>query len=146
MSPEDYLFDWAQNYIRHKDSLRKKIISMERQGNKIVVRQKDKTLLYVPAISLDAVEKADEGSIFVTFNTHDNFTMLLQKWASMVQKKLTAIFINPLSKLDDKWIVQTNVHEIICDKSSFKIGLKTMFECVELLDSSKIEQLVKGVQ
>lgn len=141
MNPDEYLAEWAKNYIRHKDIVLKRIVGIEEQGGRITVKYNDKTVTYEPMASLKDFENADIESTIITFNTQDNFQQLLKSWAKFVAKKLTAILINPLSKLDNRWAIAAHIHDRICDKASFKQGMQTMFETVEPLSEAQIREM-----
>ncbi|MBI2575033.1 hypothetical protein HYV82_04055 [Candidatus Woesearchaeota archaeon] len=143
MKPEEYLTEWAKNYIRHKDIVLKRIVSMEEKGGRITVRYKDRTASYEPMASMKDFEKASNEATIITFNTQDNLQQLLKGWARLVAKKLVVVMINPLSKLDNKWVIAAHIHDRICDKASFKQGMQTMFETVEPLSSEQISELCK---
>ncbi len=146
MNPDGYLTyltEWVKNYVRHKDLILKRIISMEEKGDRITVKYKDKTTSYEPMASLKDFEKASDEATIITFNTQDNFQQLLKGWARLVAKKLVIVMINPLSKLDNKWVIAAHIHDRICDKASFKQGMQTMFETVEPISSEQISGLCR---
>ena len=144
MSHEEYLSDWTYNYIRHKDIILKRIVDIEKKGSGFLVTFNDRKASYEPMVSLKDFSKAVNEASIVTFNTAENFQLLLKEWKKFVGKKLTVIFINPESNLDRKWMVATHVHDAICDRASLRQGMKSMFETVEPLDEEKIRKLVSG--
>lgn len=141
MNTDEYLAGWAKNYIRHKDIVLKRIVGVEEKDGRVIVQYKERTATYEPMTSLKDLEKAGDEATIITFNTKDNFQQLLKSWARLVAKKLTAVLINPLSKLDTKWVIAAHIHDRICDKSSFKQGMQTMFETVEPISSEQIREL-----
>ncbi|MBI3034234.1 hypothetical protein HYY72_03665 [Candidatus Woesearchaeota archaeon] len=144
MSNEEYLSRWTYNYIKYKDAILKRIISIERKESGFLAVYKDRRVSYEIMASLKDFSNAANESTIVTFNTIENFHLMLNEWKKLVEKKLTIVLINPLSKLDEKWTVATHVHDSVCDKGSIKRGLKTMFESVEPLSNEQIGQICRA--
>ncbi len=143
MTPEEYLAEWAKGYLKYKDAVQRRIIGIEQSGNRITVAYKEKKATYIASASIDTTGTLENESTIVTFNTKENFQLVLKQWDEFVKKKITIILINPLSKLDDKWVVAAHVHSMICEKATFKQGLKTMSEMVEPISSTQIEELCR---
>ncbi len=141
MDPQQYLSEWTKIYIKYKDSMQKKITEIDQKGKRIDVKYKEKTTSYFPLPALDEFAKAENGSIIITLNTSNNFKIITEKWPEFVKRKLTVIFINPMSKLENKWAVATHIHDAICDKSSLKQGLKSMSDTVEPINPEQIKSL-----
>ena len=86
--------------------------------------------------------KGEDHYTFVVFNTHENFQILLKRWAELVEcRTLSFFFINPLSKLDKIWIVFPYTHHLIADQDSLGLGLKTMFEQIEPVVKEELARL-----
>ncbi len=84
----------------------------------------------------------DRGATIVCFNTSENFKFLVDNWQEFVEEKIIMIFINPKSKIDDKWTVSCHTHNLVCDKSNLKQGLKSMSEAVDLLTEPQITSII----
>ncbi len=76
----------------------------------------------------------------VMLNTAANFEMIIESWNKLTKFNfLTLYFVNPFSKLDKRWMVKPYVHQKICDDTSLKTGLKSMFDMVDNLSESDIK-------
>ena|SRR3989338_11678597 len=142
-----YLVEWTANFVRNKDVLTKKIESIEKNKNgfDLHVKFKDKEQFFViaPAISDlgPIIAKVNNNSHFciVTLNSSENLNVLIKNWARLVDFKfLSVIFVNPFSQSDKKWIIYPYTHHRICDESSLKTGLKSMFEMVEPIEEPQL--------
>lgn len=140
-----YLAEWSSNYVRHKDAILKRITGIAVKGNIILVQYKDRSSTVMLLESLKKLNNPIRESTIVTFNTKENYQALIQKWTELVKAKTTVIMINPKSKLDEKWVIATHIHNSVCDKASFKQGLKAMYEMVEPLTETGIKELTTTV-
>ena len=134
-----FLREWTVHYVKNKDILTRKIESITEQGeDSILVKAKDREQLYLirPFVkdmqgALAGLKKENSVNI-VLCNTPDNFNAMLKAWESLIAfPKLTIIFVNPFSQLDTKWVLIPHTHDLISERESLKLGLKTMFEMVE---------------
>ncbi len=144
MTPEEYLSQWALDYAKSRDAALKKIVGIEQKGTMLGIKYKDRNAAYEAMESLKDLHKAANNSIVVSFNTAENIKRVMQDWNKMAGKKLTLILINPLSKLETKWMVATHVHDSIMDKSSFRQGIKSMAENVEAITDEQIAELCRN--
>ena len=142
----DFLLDWAVNYARNKDSISKKIESIEKEkdGFDLLIRYKDKAqyFMIMPAIDINFVLqklKNDVHVSIVTLNSKENLDALLKNWGRLANFKfLNVIFANPFSELDKRWIIFPHTHNKICDESSLEAGLRSMFEMVEPIEEAQL--------
>lgn len=141
MNSKQYLTKWVENYIAYKDAIYKKITALEKTDEKITAKYKDKTTTYEPMPDLNEYKNCQDMSTIVTFNTKENLKTLTKEWKNLVKKKVAILFINPLSKTDEKWIIIPYIHEAICDKESFQRGIDAMFRTVEPLKEGRLEEL-----
>ncbi len=139
MNSRNYISIWTERYVQYKNALIRGIV--ENKNGRIELKTKDKTTSYIPTESLG---DSPENCTIITYNTKQNFERLIKNWDMLVEKKATVIFINPLSKLDDKWIVAPHIHQKISEKASLKRGLKTMSESVEEITEEQIKKLSDG--
>lgn len=142
-----FLVDWTINFIKNKDAVSKKIENIEngKDGFDLYVKYKDREQYFIIVPNIDdidaIIQKINNNSYvsIVTLNSRENFDVLLKNWSMLINFKfLNIIFINPFSELDKKWVISPHVHNKICDESSLKNGLKTMFEMVEPIEEQQL--------
>lgn len=94
----------------------------------------------------EIISKMNEKEAYglVVLNTNNNFLMLVDNWKELIRFSfLTFYFVNPFSRLDEKWVINPHVHSKICDDNSLKTGLKSMFRMVVHLTEAEIQQKFK---
>ena len=142
-----FLVDWTVNFIKNKDIISKKIEKIEngKDGFDLYVRYKDREQYFIIAANIadiDAIiQKLNSNSYFsiVTLNSKENFDIVIKNWNRLIGFKfLNIIFVNPFSGMDKKWIVFPHTHHKVCDESSLKNGLKSMFEAVEPIEEQQL--------
>ena len=142
-----YLLEWAASFVKNKDVVAKKIekIEYDKNGFDIYVKYKDKEHFFIIAPNLEDIDsiirKININLHFsiVTLNSRNNFDIFLNSWNKLVNfKLLSIIFANPFSETDRKWIIFPYTHHRICDESSLKTGLRSMFDMVEQIDEAKL--------
>ncbi len=126
------------HHIRNKDIVLKKIQTLTDKNTYLDVVYKHKKQIFFIDPFLEHLEeeltlvKGEDHYTFVVFNTHENFQILLKRWAHFAEyRQLSFFFVNPLSKLDKIWIIFPYTHSMIADPESLELGLKTMFEQIE---------------
>lgn len=137
------LKDWTVNYLKHKDILAKRILSIDDDGDDLLVKERngDKKILLRPDISGLTVDQNQKTTV-VTFSTNENLKSLISIWDSIKDNAdLMMIFINPESKTEQKWIIYPRTHARIADDSALKPGLKALFDMVEPLTKSDLKRL-----
>lgn len=148
-----FLVEWTINFIKNKDITAKKIEKIEngKDGFDLYVRYKDREQYFIIApniIDFDSlIQKINNNFYFsiVTLNSKENFEIILKNWNRLTGFKfLNIIFINPFSGLDKKWIVFPYTHQRICDESSLKTGLKSMFNMVEPIEEEQLAAKITG--
>ena len=136
----DFLADWTINFVKNKDLISKKIEKIEagKNGIDFYVKFKDKEQYFIISPNIYEIDsiigKINSKNYFsvVTLNSKENFDALLKNWKKLVDFKfLSIMFVNPYSSLDKKWIIFPHTHNKICDESSLKLGLKSMFDMVD---------------
>ena len=142
-----FLVEWTVNFVKHKDTLAKKIEKIEKNkdGFDLYVKYKDREQYFIilPTISdADSIIKRinnDSHFTIVTLNSKSNFEIILKNWSKLVSFKfLNIIFTNPFSEIDKKWIIFPYTHHRICDESSLETGLKSMFQMVESIEEQQL--------
>ncbi len=125
--------------MKNRDLIRKDLEKIEKnkEGFDLVITFKDRKQFFIIMPEIDNIEeviaKINEKDYFglVMLNTTNNFEMVVENWNKLVKfDSLMLYFINPFSTLDKKWVICPHVHHKICDKNSFKTGLKSMFDMV----------------
>ena len=143
-----FLLEWAINYIKNRDLLKKNIESIEKsKEDGFIVNFKDKKQYFIvkPFIEdfSEIINKINKGEYFslVIFNTKENFKAIVDNWNILIEfKNLSIYFVNPFSQLDKKWIIYPYTHHKISDKASLEIGLRTMFEMVESISKEELNK------
>lgn len=133
----EVVLEWAEHYLRHRDLILRTINSLESKDNRIIVKYKDgssEQLIAFPDLEKLTLNNIKENITIVTFNTKENFKVLIDKWKSFAEiKELKLIFFNSESETEKRWIIKPYIHNRICDEKSLKQGLSAMFETVETL-------------
>ena len=142
-----YLKDWTINFIKNKDLVQRKIehIGNGKDSFDIYVKYKDREQFFIvePSIKdIDAILKRfnkDSHCTIATLNSKYNFDIVSKNWDKLTSYKfLSIVFANPFSQTDRKWIIFPYTHHMICDESSLKTGLKSMFETVEPIEEEQL--------
>ena len=142
-----YLKEWIINFIKNKDLVHRKIEHIEngKDGFDIYVKYKDREQFVVVEPSMNNIDvilkRFDQNShcTIATLNSKANFDAVIKSWDKLTSYKfLNIIFANPFSQIDQKWIVFPHTHHMICDESSLKNGLKSMFETVEPIEEGQL--------
>lgn len=147
--PTKYLADWFVRYTKNRDLLFKKISEVKEEGCKIIITQKDGSVVhyYVEPFPDDfekLAEMPEEQKGIVVYNSKDNFDRMMNAWKKLSETKgLTIYLVNPFSKLDKRWIINPHVHNKISDKVSLAMGLNSMFILVDPISRQEVEQLTK---
>ncbi len=136
---ESFLQDWTITYTKNRDLVFRKIISIEKNDSDFVVKYKDKVVKFVMVPFLKDNNqlntlKLEENITIVVLNTSENFDFMIKNWSSVCKyRNLSVFFVNPFSTSEKKWIISPYIHSKICDESSLKQGLRSMFETVEIV-------------
>lgn len=133
-----YITDWAVNYEKHRDMIKKEIEKLEIKEDEIAIclKERKRYILVIPkmedAESLRVKIKELQNVTVVTINSKDNLQFIIDNWKKFTDiKGLAIIFINPFSNTDNKWIIKPYVHQLIAENKALKKGLKSMFSMVE---------------
>src|SRR3989338_4977379 len=135
-----FLVEWTINYVKNRDVIDRNIENIEegKEGFDIVVRFKDKTQFFIVMPFIKDIEEVikkldvEKHISLVIFNSKNNFNAVVDNWKKFINFKYFNIyFVNPFSQLDKKWIIYPHTHNRICEESSLKLVLKSMFEMVE---------------
>lgn len=138
-----FIREWAVSYAKHKDILTKNITNIKEEQDKVIVELNDKEQVFLirPTADDSIIEEInkDKNISVVMLNSKENLDFLIKNWGKLIKfERLALFFINPFSELDKKWFISPYIHSKICDEDSLKLGLKTMFETVELITEKDI--------
>ncbi|MEK6886838.1 MAG: hypothetical protein AABW88_03320 [Nanoarchaeota archaeon] len=147
-----FLKDWAVRYIKNKDIITKKIISLKENDNDFVVtRESEHKYVVVPYLKeikeiIKEIKKFEHGKTLICFHTKSNFNFLIENWNEFVElgRYFLVYFVNPFSKLDRVLSICPYTHQLISDEESLKLGLNTMAETVEFTTEEEIKKIVNS--
>jgi len=146
-SAKSFLIEWTINFVKNKDVISRKIENIEKNKNgfDLYVKFKDKEQFFIISPSINDLDsiiprlKNDSHFCIVALNSGENLQSLVKNWRKLVDFRfLSIIFVNPFSQLDKKWMIYPYTHNKICDESSLKTGLKSMFEMVEPIEEKEL--------
>ena len=146
---DSFLIGWCIRFLQNKDSLRKEIISIEKnQQNAFIIHYKDKVKYFFIATILnnDIFNNLNmDGFIGIfTLNNPSNIRFVVTEWKKLTEFKFLSIFfINPISTAEKAWAISPYIHDRICDKSSLELGLKSMAEMVIPLGIEELNNKVR---
>jgi len=141
------LTEWIIHFLKNKDLIHRKIVSIEKDRHNfdIYVKYKEKEEFFIIEPLIEDIKnilnklKEDIHYGLVLFNNKMNLDLVIENWKSLLEfPNLTLYFVNPHSKLDKKWILRPAVHQKICEESSLKTGLKSMFAMVEPISKEEV--------
>jgi hypothetical protein len=126
------LLTWCQQYIRSRDAMERKLVSLEEKDGGLVAVYKDRTVQWLPQSELQLLKENSGHITIVCLQTQQNFNTLVQQfsWFSM-NPNLTILFLNP--QANEKWVLKPAVHAAVADKSTLKTGLQTLFQTVPII-------------
>ena len=155
MEIKEYVDDWALKFIKNKDIIFRKIVSIESSSNEFYdakVIYKDKIQYLVSRAKLEEIinlfpKISNDFYLWITVvNSKENFNFLIKNWDRFMEyKNISICFINPFSSTDVKWIVNPYTHNIISEKSSLNAGLKAMYETVEPISEEEFSLKIKSI-
>lgn len=146
-----YLMDWSINFIKNRDILTKKISDIKKKELDFSVVNKDRTeIFYFIILSIENIseilKKTNKNSHFgiFTLNNKKNLIILINNWEKLIEfEYLGFYFINPFSKLDEKWVIFPYTHHRICDPDSLQTGLRTMSEMVDEITEDQLKEKLR---
>ena len=151
MSLFDFLKEWTINYVKSRDVIRNTIVEIHKDKEELVVVHKHKEVKYFIDPFLEDIDKnlkllkEDSDAAIICMNTQENLNKMFEKWKDLAKHRhLAMMFVNPSSKLDKLWVIFPYTHDRIADPSSFKTGIKTMFEQVDEVDRSNVEKVYEN--
>jgi len=126
------IIDWTEAYLKYKDSIQRKIKSIEKfsSKNEIICEMKDGSIhKYLCVDDLSKIKASNiKGFRVSCLNTKNNFDWLISNWHELKEFDSIFFFANPQKA--NHWSVNPLLHNTISDKDSLKLGLKSLFESV----------------
>jgi len=128
------LKEWALNYLRHRDSIRKEIVDIQpsKDSDYVVKVKTGEWFVFVRESLKDVpVVPSEFKTLFFVLNTKENVDILYKKWDSLKMPNITFYFVNPRASGDSMWAINPYVHSLIADDETLKLGLETLYQTVE---------------
>jgi len=145
----EYLKDWTKHYFTNKDVIQKSILEIIPNDQGLLIKKQDKEVLIIIKPDLQDLEAllADKDKTghytLILLNNKHNFDKVNEAWNNIKMFPfLTIYFVNPFSETEHKWIIQPHVHEKVSDRTTFKTGLKTMFDTVPEISVSDLQRKI----
>ena len=127
------LLEWTSRFIDYRNSFKRNLLKKEFSEKEIFCEYNNNTKrIYLVSEFLDddIFKKINSEKItIVCLNSKKNVAFLIEKWDKFTKNKnLKIIFVNP--KLNQQWSIVPYTHDLISDKTTLKLGIKSMFESV----------------
>ena len=74
------------------------------------------------------IKEAEDKTIIITKNNKTNLKHLINNWKRYVKKEITIYFVN--TKTNEKWVVNTKVHDFITDGKNLKKSLTSLSSAI----------------
>lgn len=147
-----FLVDWVKTYIKNKDVVNKSIENIKEDKDfDLIVNYKDKEEFYIIEAFIKDINlilnKLVNNKVItlIVFNSEENFNFIVGNWKKFIDlSNFKIIFVNPFSEMDEKWIIKPYMHHKICDESSLRLGLKSMFNMVTPINEAKIKEKLQN--
>jgi hypothetical protein len=139
------LVNWLELYLKNRDIILKKLVSIEKDNNILKANFKDKEQFFYVYLNPNLIDieliKKNKFSSLVLLNSEANFSFILTSWSKLISiPNLSIYFVNPLSETDKKWIIFPYTHHQISEEESLAQGLRSLFESVEVIDEESFLQ------
>ncbi|MBC8501042.1 MAG: hypothetical protein H8D38_04740 [DPANN group archaeon] len=124
------LKEWTVHFVKNKDLLQKKLVSFEEKDDLIVFHFKnvDKEYLLVENLNESVLSFVKHPGFknVVCSAKKENLKFLIDNWTELKKiENLSFVFVNVRNNAC--WIINSFVHNKICDDSSLVLGLKSMY-------------------
>ena len=127
-------YEYALMYIKHKDLMKRTIISIEPRQERDDETQKryvintkvgETRVLYVVPKMQD-YQKQTELAQLVTRNEEQNVKYILKNWAEFVKLNCLIIFLD--HKNHSKWSINPALHDKVTEKKDLERGVMSLFQ------------------
>lgn len=143
-----HLIEWLKGYVKHRDIVAQAIKNIKETDDGFYVERTDTDQIYFVKLDLDEVtdfkgmlSHPGKNVFLVTLNNESNIKKVVKVWNILEPlANLKIIFINPLSKSDNKWLLSPHVHASICDPASLKNGLLSLGQNVGYITKEEIQK------
>ncbi|MFH1591625.1 MAG: hypothetical protein ABIC95_06910 [archaeon] len=149
-TPAQFLRDWTERLVRHRDLFTKTLVSLEPQGEDLIGKTKSDTTTYIidplGERLADVLSKADSTSrfTFICFNTVEALDALLACWKTAAAcPHLLMYFVNPTVSGEMKWVLRPHAHERISDPESLELGLRTLADGVPKMTKTDVDKVAQ---
>ena len=148
-----FLKDWVLRYIKNKDIMTKKIVSVDEfdDGFHILKKNNEQKFFIIPFLKdvnevVTRIKEYEYGRTVVCFHTKENYGFLIKNWGVFVDlgRNFTIYFVNPFSKTERVLSLSPYTHHLISDKDSLKQGLMTMSENVEFTTEEEVKKIINS--
>jgi hypothetical protein len=150
-NPVKFLKEWVVRYLKNKDIITRKIVSIEESEESFTIVRADKKQEFFVEPFLKDLNNSlgklkGEYKSLVCFHTKENFEILLNEWNKFVDvgRQFMVYFINPFSKTERVLILSPYTHNLISDEDSLVLGLKTMAENVEYTTEEEVKKIISS--
>ena len=149
MNATEYLKGWTATFLKHRDLVSRRIVSIKESAGELFVQTKEGDEQYIIDPSLErfsetidmAAQAQDKRFIIVCLNNPSNVDILLRQWNQASALKLLSIyFVNPFSEPDNKWIIRPHTHARVSDPESLELGVRSLAEGVHTITKAQLEQ------
>ncbi len=125
--------EWTELFIRNKDVVAKKLVSIDDRGDSFECTYKDarRTYLIREDLSDEIIPFASRLDLsIVCLNKRKNVSFLAKHWDIFVQNRtLMIIFSNPAT--NSKWIINPSVHDSVAGRSNLSAGLMSLASAID---------------
>lgn len=120
--------EWTVNFLKYKDTITRKIESIDSSGNNLIVKLKSGgTHKYLCVDTLEGSVLEPELRLSC-LNNRKNLDWVLTHWDNLVENKCSLLFANP--EKSQSWAVHPAMHSSVTEKAALKPGLLSLFESV----------------
>ncbi|RME77629.1 hypothetical protein D6774_03770 [Candidatus Woesearchaeota archaeon] len=149
MTPREYLLEWLEEFLKHKDVMLRRIVEIQRKDDRLLVKEKERTITYVVCSQDDLLEKVRsftpcDAFGIALYNTAENIETFIKVFDELAKyKQLIVHFINPFSEMQKRWTIIPHTHAKIADPQSFEMGIKSLAEGVEQITKEELLQIIE---
>ncbi len=148
-----FLKEWAVRYIKNRDAISKKIVSIEEFGDGFHVVRKDKEQRFFiePFLKelhplVEKIKGYQQNKALVCFHTRENLDILLKNWKTFVElgRNFTIFFVNPFSKTERVLSLSPSTHQLISDEDTLQQGVTTMSQEIEFTTEEEVKKILSS--
>lgn len=138
-----FLKEWCFHYIKNKDLILNKLITIDIKEDRLEVKYKDKEQVFLIKPEIKDIDKfSEQFTALVTLNTKENLEIIIKNWDKLKKyPKLSIYFVNPFSALDKVWIIFPRTHNLITEKSTLKSGLNSLSQNVDVFTKEDFKKI-----